>query len=142
MYANPPTYKEKLEKRKKLRKNSTPQEIIFWLRARAKRFKGLKFKRQYSIGKYIVDFVCLEKKLIVELDGCQHKEETQERYDQERTEFLEDSGFKVLRFWNNEVNDNLEGVFLKIEELLQQASKPSLSRRVRRDISPDYGREG
>ncbi len=89
-----------------------------------------------------MDFVCLEKKLIVELDGCQHKEETQERYDQERTEFLEDSGFKVLRFWNNEVNDNLEGVFLKIEELLQQASKPSLSRRVRRDISPDYGREG
>ena len=65
------------ERCKKLRKDSTPQEIIFWSRIRAKRFKRLKFKRQYSLGKYIVDFICLEKKLIIELDGCQHKEENQ-----------------------------------------------------------------
>lgn len=85
---------------------------------RAKRFKNLKFKRQYKIGNYIVDFICLDKKLIVELDGWQHKEENQERYDQERTNFLEDSGFNVVRFWNNDVNNNLLGVFLRIEEYL------------------------
>jgi len=118
MYAKFSINKEILRRCKKLRRNSTPQEIIFWSRARAKRFKGLKFKRQYPIGKYIVDFVCLDKKFIVEIDGWQHKEENQERYDQGRTKFLEDSGFKVLRFWNNEINDNLEGVFLKIEEFL------------------------
>ncbi len=107
-----------IERCRKLRKNSTPQEIIFWSRVRAKRFKGLKFKRQYSLEKYIVDFICLEKKLIIELDGWQHKEENQERYDKERTEFLEKLGFRIIRFWNNEINDNLEGVFLKIEEYL------------------------
>ena len=107
-----------LERAKKLRKNSTPQEIVIWSRLRAKRFRNLKFKRQYSIGKYIVDFICLDKKIIIELDGWQHKEENQERYDKKRTEFLEDSGFRVVRFWNNEVNDNLAGVFLRIEEYL------------------------
>jgi len=107
-----------IERCKNFRKKSTPQEIIFWSRVRAKRFKGLKFKRQYSLGKYIVDFICLEKKLIIELDGWQHKEENQERYDKERTKFLEKLGFRILRFWNNEINDNLNGVFLKIEEFL------------------------
>src|SRR5665647_63610 len=107
-----------IERCKNLRKNSTPQEIIFWSRVKAKKFKGLKFKRQYSLEKYIVDFICLEKKLIIELDGWQHKEENQERYDKERTRFLEKLGFRIVRFWNNEINDNLNGVFLKIEEFL------------------------
>jgi very-short-patch-repair endonuclease len=107
-----------LRRNKNLRKNSTPQEIILWSRLRAKRFKDLKFRRQYLIGKYIVDFICLEKKLIIELDGWQHKEENQERYDEKRTKYLERNGFKVIRFWNNEVNNNSEGVFLKIEEFV------------------------
>ncbi|MFA5777665.1 MAG: endonuclease domain-containing protein, partial [Parcubacteria group bacterium] len=77
-----------------------------------------KFKRQYPLGKYIIDFICLEKKLIIELDGWQHKEENQERYDQERTKFLEKLGFRILRFWNNDINNNLDSVFLKIEEFL------------------------
>lgn len=118
MLIKPTTNKKILQRCKELRKNSTPQEIIIWSRLRAKRFKGLKFKRQQPIGKYIADFVCLDKKLIVEIDGWQHKEEKQERYDQRRTEFLESLGFKMLRFWNDEVNNNLEGVFLKIEEFL------------------------
>jgi very-short-patch-repair endonuclease len=101
-----------------LRKNPTPQEIIFWSRLRARRFKGLKFRRQYKIGKYVVDFICLEKKLIIELDGWQHKKENQKRYDKERTEFLKSNGFRVIRFWNNDINDNLDGVFLKIEQFL------------------------
>ena len=107
-----------ISRARNLRKNSTPQEIILWSRLKNRNFKNLKFRRQYSIGKYIVDFICLEKKLIIELDGWQHKEENQERYDQERTKFFEKLGFKVLRFWNNEVNDNLAGVFLKVDEEL------------------------
>ena len=72
-----------------LRRNSTPQEIILWSRLKDRNFRNLKFRRQYKVGKCIVDFICLEKNLIIELDGWQHKEENQERYDQERTEYLE-----------------------------------------------------
>jgi len=110
--------KETIKRCKELRKKSTPQEIIFWSRVRAKRFHNLKFRRQHQIGKYIVDFVCLNKKIIIELDGFQHKEENQERYDKTRTEFLEKENFIIIRFWNNEINDNLDGVFIKIEEFL------------------------
>lgn len=102
---------------KKLRKNSTPQEIILWSRLKNRRFQDLKFRRQYPLGKYIVDFLCLEKRIIIELDGWQHKEENQERYDKKRNKFLKSLNYKVIRFWNNEVNDNLDGVLLKIEEV-------------------------
>jgi very-short-patch-repair endonuclease len=104
------------KKARNLRKNSTPQEIIFWSRIKNRNFLNLKFRRQYPIGKYVVDFLCLEKKIIIELDGWQHKEENQEKYDTERTMFLEKLGFRVIRFWNNEINDNLEGVMIKIAE--------------------------
>ena len=103
---------------RRLRKDSTPQEKIVWARLKNRQFNNLKFRRQYLIGKYIVDFVCLEKRLAIELDGWQHKEENHKRYDLERTQFLRNQGFKITRFWNNDVNDNLEGVFLKIEEFL------------------------
>ena len=109
---------EKLVKTRKLRRKSTPQEIILWSRLRNRKFKNIKFRRQYPIGNYIVDFVCLDKKLIIELDGWQHKEEKQERYDIKRTNYFEKLGFKIIRFWNNDINDNLEGAFLKLEELL------------------------
>lgn len=109
---------ENLKNIRNLRKNSTPQEIILWSRLKNNNFKNLKFRRQYNIGKYIVDFICLEKRLIIELDGWQHKEENQERYDEERTKYLERQGLKVIRFWNNDINNNLTGVFLKIEEFI------------------------
>ena len=107
-----------IEKARNLRKKSTPQEIIFWSRIKNRSLLNLKFRRQYPIGKYIVDFLCIEKKIIIELDGWQHKKENYERYDTERTMFLEKLGFRVIRFWNNEINDNLEGVMIKIEEFL------------------------
>ena len=103
---------------RRLRKEASPQEIIVWSRLKNRSFHNLKFRRQYKIGKYIVDFICLERKLIIELDGWQHKEENQKRNDQKRTEYLAKNGFEIIRFWNNEVNDNLKGVFLKIEEFL------------------------
>jgi very-short-patch-repair endonuclease len=100
--------KEKVIRRSRnLRKESTPQEIILWSRIK---------NRQYQIGKYIVDFICEEKKLIIELDGWQHSE--QENYDIERTKYLERQGYKVIRIWNGEINSNLTGVFLKLDELL------------------------
>ncbi|MBI4743833.1 MAG: endonuclease domain-containing protein [Actinobacteria bacterium] len=93
---------------KQLRKNLTDAERLLWRHLRAKQLEGMKFRRQEPIGKYIVDFVCFEKKVIIEVDGGQHSEETEK--DNERDEWFKIQGFKVLRFWNNEVLTNTEGV--------------------------------
>ena len=98
-----------LTKAKELRKNCTDVEKIMWELLRAKRFCDLKFKRQQPIGNYIVDFVCFEKKLIIELDGGQHNENQNKIKDDNRTKYLENLGYKVIRFWNNDVIENLEG---------------------------------
>lgn len=104
-------------KRKNLRNNLTPQEIILWSRLKGKSL-GFKFRRQHSIGNYIVDFCCPERKMIIELDGSQHGEETTEAYDSQRTQYLQKLGYTVFRFWNNEINTNLEGVLQKIGSVL------------------------
>ncbi len=108
--------KEKI--RKQLRKSATPQEITLWSRIRRKQL-GYRFRRQHSIGKYIVDFYCSENKLIIEIDGWQHRKENNLGYDIKRTKFLESLGYKVLRFWNSEINKNISGVMLKIEDSLK-----------------------
>jgi very-short-patch-repair endonuclease len=93
--------KSTLRKRARdLRKNSTDAERHLWYHLRANRLR-FKFKRQVPIGVYIVDFVCLEKRLIIELDGGQHMDN--QTYDTKRTDWLLAHGFKVLRFWNNDV---------------------------------------
>lgn len=74
----------------------------------------MKFRRQFKIGNYIVDFCCLEKKLIIELDGSQHTIKQNIIQDKKRQEFLENLGYKVLRFWNNEIDENPDGVIQKI----------------------------
>lgn len=99
-----------------LRKNATFQERLLWKILRNRQFYGLKFKRQQPIGNYIVDFVCEEKSIIIELDGGHHNEVPNINMDNERTLFLTNRGYKVLRFWNNEVNENLEGVYRKLQE--------------------------
>jgi len=99
-----------------LRKNQTPQEIKLWSLLKNKKLAGLKFRRQHKIDKYIVDFCCLEKKLIIELDGGQHNEEKNIIKDKQRDKFLHDQGYVVLRIWNNEVNENMEGVVDKMLE--------------------------
>jgi very-short-patch-repair endonuclease len=103
------------ERRKLLRKNTTPQEKVLWYLLRNKNL-GFKFFRQHSIGHYIVDFYCKEKKLIIELDGSQHQDN--QEYDIERTRYLEMYGYRVLRFSNNEVNSNRIVVMAKIQECL------------------------
>ncbi len=100
-----------LTKRLFLRRNQTPQEIILWSKLRRGNL-DLKFKRQFSVGPYVLDFYCPQKKLAIEIDGSQHLENKE--YDTERTEYLSILGIKVLRFWNNEINANIDGVVVKI----------------------------
>ena len=90
-----------LNNAKLLRNNLTVAEQRLWYYLRANRFLNLKFKRQKPIGAYIVDFVCVEQKLIIEVDGGQHAEDV--AYDDRRTNFLRGEGYQVLRFWNSQV---------------------------------------
>jgi len=107
-----------IEFARKLRKNQTEVEKRLWRQLRAKRFFGFKFRRQHPIGPYVVDFVCLNEKLVIELDGGQHSETPE--YDLKRTQYLENLGFTVVRFWNNEVMGNIDGVM----EVLRQRLLP------------------
>jgi len=93
---------------KNLRTNSTDTERHLWRHLRAKRFEGLKFRRQAPIGPYIVDFVCYEKKLVIECDGGQHASQVDQ--DQKRDQWLKTQGFTVLRFWDHDVLQNTEVV--------------------------------
>ncbi len=104
-----------------LRTNSTDAERCLWYYLRANRL-GFKFKRQVPIKQYIVDFVCHDKKLIIELDGGQHQ--TNQNYDNERTRELNQSGFEVLRFWNRDVLLETRAVI----EVIYKALSPTLSR--------------
>jgi very-short-patch-repair endonuclease len=95
-------------KAKELRKNMTDSVRTLWRHLCLRQFAGYKVRRQQPIGKYIVDFACFERKLIIELDGSQHCEEV--AYDLERSAWLEEQGFRILRFWDNEVFNETDGV--------------------------------
>jgi very-short-patch-repair endonuclease len=102
---------------KNLRKQSTDTERVLWEYLRTKRMNGLKFKRQQPIGNYIVDFVCFEKNIIIELDGSQHSFLPEQiRKDKIRDKWLENQGYRVLRFWANEVLKNTREVLEVIWE--------------------------
>lgn len=113
-----------LNNAKSLRSHQTDAELQLWYHLRAHRFMGLKFKRQKPIGAYIVDFVCIEQKLIIELDGGQHAENV--GYDERRTRFLESEGYQVLRFWNNQVLQEMDSVLevIRIETTLSPTPLP------------------
>ena len=110
--SNPKTRTRAIE----LRKELTPAERKLWAVIRNDQL-GVSLRRQHAIGNYIPDFVCIEKKLIIELDGSQHLE--QEEYDEERTKYLESLGYKVIRFWNNDVMKNIESVILAITNAIE-----------------------
>ena len=110
---------------KRLRHEMTDAERVLWREVRAHRFAGLKFKRQEPLGLYVVDFVCYAAKLIVELDGGHHAD--QQDVDAERTRWLESCGFRVVRFWNNDVLTNTAGVMQEIEKKLP-SPRPSPAR--------------
>lgn len=104
---------------KKLRQDQTKQETTVWNLLRNHKINGLKFKRQYPIGNYIVDFVCHEIQLIIEIDGGQHNDDEHKIYDIERSQYLNSRGYTVIRFWNNEIDNNLEGVYQRIIETIE-----------------------
>jgi very-short-patch-repair endonuclease len=99
-----------------LRKDPTPAERRLWSRIRDDRL-GVTFRRQHAVGNYIPDFCSPKSKLIIELDGSKHLD--QEEYDEERTKYLESLGYKVIRFWNNDVMKNMDGVILAILQAME-----------------------
>lgn len=115
---------------RKLRSNLTDAESILWRHLRFRQIDGYKFRRQRPIGHYIVDFVCLEKKLVIEVDGGQHNGEA--TYDARRDRWLRAQGYEVLRFWNDEVLTKIDGVK---EVIFRTLTKPPPV------SSPDAGEE-
>jgi very-short-patch-repair endonuclease len=116
---------------RQLRKNPTDAERLLWRKLRFWQIDGFKFRRQQPLGPYIVDFVCLEKRLVIELDGGQHAQQAD--YDTERDDWLRNQGFVVLRFWNNDVMNNIDGATEEIANKLRRT--PFL------DPSPQGGRK-
>ncbi len=117
--------KEALNYSKELRQNQTPAEQILWYYLRKKQLAGLKFRRQEAFGNYILDFVCYEKRLVIELDGGGHLDNEQKKHDRLRDKFIEDNGYKVLRIFNNDIFSNIEGVIEKILQCADLTPPPS-----------------
>ena len=101
---------------KRMRHQSTEAEYRLWLHLRAWRLRGCKFRRQQPLGRYIVDFVCFEHRLVIEVDGSQHLE--QAGHDVARTMWLAENGFRVLRFWNDDVLARTDVVLQEIDRVL------------------------
>ena len=110
--------KHSLNNAKTLRANLTDTEHILWFHLRNRRLDNIKFRRQVPIGSYIVDFLCMDKKLIIELDGSQHMNNTE--YDSERTRYLNSIGYKVIRVYNNDISNRIEQV---LEYILLEYNK-------------------
>ena len=129
---NPTTKEQKImdeilkSRARTMRSNATEAEQYLWQHLRKAQLKGNKFRRQHVIGNYIADFVCIPQKLVIELDGSQHMENHQ--YDDKRTKWLMDEGYRVLRFWNNQIFNEMDGVLELIMKALETPpSQPSPS---------------
>ena len=106
-----------------LRNNATDCERLLWIELRQRRLNGFKFSRQIPVGPFICDFVCRRAMLVIEVDGGQHNANLEG--DESRTRILERAGYRVIRFWNNDVTDNLEGVLTTIGEALTACPPPN-----------------
>jgi very-short-patch-repair endonuclease len=111
LYNDPQLKNRRIE----LRKKSTEGEDILWRWISGKQIKNSKFWRQYSVGPYILDFYCPKARLAIELDGNQHAKKEEVEYDKHREEFLNLNNIKTIRFWNDEIFNNIESVISKIE---------------------------
>jgi len=125
-------------KRQQLRRNMTKAEFRLWQKIKGKQLAGVKFRRQYSVDRFIVDFYCTELKLAIEVDGESHFREGVQEYDKERQAFIESVGIRFLRFTNDEVYGDLEEVLerivQKIGELQNSPPAPLIKGRVRDNI--------
>ncbi len=108
----------------KLRKDPTDAEKRLWCFLKEKQLEGLKFRRQVPIGNYIVDFICFEKRIVLELDGGHHAEFLNMQKDCKRDLWLRSQGFQVLRIWNSDIHKNIDGVGEKILELCDKSPSP------------------
>lgn len=113
-----------------LRKRMTPQEVKLWVHLRALREQGFHFRRQAPVGRFIVDFLCRQYRLVVEIDGSQHGYDTGQRADALRDSWLRAQGFRVMRFWNSEVDRNLDGVMETILDAVGGRTRPTALRTV------------
>jgi very-short-patch-repair endonuclease len=109
---------------KQLHRNMSPAEEKLWKHLRAHRMGDVHFRNQHAIGNYIVDFCAPRRKLIIELDGSQHLD--QKEYDEERTKYLELRGYKVLRFWNNDIMNNIDDVLKAIWNVLSEEKRDEI----------------
>ncbi|MBI4289723.1 MAG: endonuclease domain-containing protein [Chloroflexi bacterium] len=105
-----------------LRQRQTDAEEVLWFRLRNMQFNGIKFRRQQPLGRYVVDFVSYDRKLVIEIDGSQHTEEPTVEKDRRRTRRLNSQGFRVVRFWSNDVLTNTDGVVERIGEILEDSA--------------------
>jgi very-short-patch-repair endonuclease len=110
--------------RKGLRKKQTDAERKVWNFLRNKQILGFKFFRQYGVGGYILDFYCPRIKLAIEIDGGQHNENSVVLFDERRTKYLKSLGIKVVRFWNNDVLENIDGIYVKVLESVNSSHPP------------------
>lgn len=132
--ANPAFYHISRQYQLRLRKNQTPTEKILWEIIRNKQLGGFKFRRQHIIGVFIVDFVCIRAKLVIEVDGRIH--DFQKDYDEARTMYLNTEGFEVIRFWNEDVLYELEKVKLTIIKHLEPSLVPPLEGNIGDGLVP------
>jgi very-short-patch-repair endonuclease len=119
---------------RELRTRQTEAERIIWYKLRDKQLCGIKFRRQEPIGNYIVDFVSFDKKLILEIDGSPHKKTLTKINDNRRTLWLQEQGFKVLRFWNSDILNDIEDVLKKIIEFTKEGTHPHLASPIEGEV--------
>jgi very-short-patch-repair endonuclease len=125
---------------KKLRANTTPHERMLWRALKELPAEGTHFRRQAPIGSYVVDFFCPAKRLVIELDGGHHNDDEEAKRDRERQAWLEQEGYRVIRFWNSDVTDNLyavlERIYVELYGSREAALEPLKHRRYLRKLHP------
>ena len=123
------------QRARQLRRNQTDAEQRLWAKLRDRQLRGSKFRRQHPVGPFVADFCCPQRKLVVELDGGQHAEEV--AADHKRSRFLEEQGYRVLRFWNHDVLTNTNAVLERIAEVLSDPHPCPLPGRAREKRNAD-----
>ena len=111
---------------RQLRRRQTDAEAKLWRALRMRRLRGMKFRRQQPFGPFIADFICFDAKLIVELDGEPHRYERKLRHDLERTAYFAEHGYRVKRYWNNVVHEDIERVLRDIGSEVQRGTSPRI----------------